>query len=74
MRLFKLPVHHQVVFDLNAEGKSTAQFLDQSWQKLEEAVHRFWQEYGAVSAPGLDFFFKALEQHKHKRREINMGR
>ena len=60
MRLFKLPAHHQVVFDLNAEGKSTAQFLDQSWQKPKETVHRFWQEYGAVSAPGLEFFLQSF--------------
>ena len=60
MRLFKLPVHHQVVFDLNAEGKSTAQFLDQSCQKPKETAHRFWQEYGAVSAPGLEFFLQSF--------------
>ena len=49
-----------MVFDLNAKGKSTALFLDQSWQKPKEAVHRYWQEYGAVSAPDLNFFLQSF--------------
>ena len=58
-RLFKDSVDHQMVFDLNAKGESTAHFLDNSWQKPKEAVHRFWRKHGAVAAPDLDFFLQS---------------
>ena len=59
MRLSKLPIHHQVVFDLNAEGKSTAQSLDQSWQKprgCTQVLAGVWGCFSTHGYKGLLFF------------------
>ena len=61
MRLFKLPVEPQVVFDLNQKGESAANFLEPSWQKPKEAVHRFWREHG-LAAPDLLFFLQDFNE------------
>ena len=48
---------HEVVFDLNQKGESAATFLEPSWQRPKEAVHRFWREHG-LAAPDLPFFLQ----------------
>lgn len=61
MRLFKLPVEPQVVFDLNQKGESAAKFLEPSWQKPTKAVYRFWREHG-LAAPDLPFFLQDFNE------------
>ena len=62
MRLFKLPVEPQVVFDLNKKGESAAEYLEPSWQKPKEAMHRFWREHG-LRAPDLPFFLAVTDSY-----------